>query len=142
MGLGRGTRQKTVNDRQFRRACAHHLASDRAEAGGIFSQRTFLEWICFHKLKITARETFGRYAKFSFRACRDPPASRGILRRYFPAWAAWHSRLAWELAEIDAAFSGKPAFARQPQIWRWVFSYLLFRGLRVGFDKPQPFINA
>jgi hypothetical protein len=47
-----------------------------------FSEMTpFFEWICFHKLKITARERFGRYATFSFRACRDPHARRGIWKK-------------------------------------------------------------
>ena len=117
MSLGRGALQKAVNDRQFRRACAHHLAGDRADAGGIFRDDAVFQWICFHKLNITARDLFGRYAMFSFRACHDPPARRVIWRMCCPASAAWDSRLTRERAGIDAPFSGKPAFAQWPQIW-------------------------
>jgi hypothetical protein len=72
---------------------------------------------------------------FSFPASRDPLAHRGIWRKYYPALAAWRSRPPWELAEIDATFSGKPVFAQLPQIWEWAFSYFLFRGLGVGFAR-------
>jgi hypothetical protein len=50
-------------------------------AGGILCQDVILQWIWFHKPKITVREMFGRYAMFSFRESHAPHASRGIWKK-------------------------------------------------------------
>jgi len=136
----RGT---TVDDRQFNRPLAHHFSGDGADAFGIFSQGTLLQWIGVHGSKITAREMSGRCARFSFRACRDPRACRGIGKKCCPVLAALNLARLWP-AEIGAGFAGKPAFARWPRIWQWMYSQSssLVAGcvvavwLRCGFNSP------
>jgi hypothetical protein len=52
---------------------------------------------------------------FSFRACRDPHARRGIWRKCFPVfWILDAAKLSLELAETDALFSEKLEFGRLP----------------------------
>ena len=73
---------------------------------------------------------------------RSPRVSRD-LEKCCRAWVAldWDWRLA-NSAGVGGLVADKSAFARRPQIWRRVFFMLLFRGLRMGFDKPEPFVNA
>ena len=115
--------QMAVNDRQFRRAGAHHLARHRADGSGIFRDDPVLQWIFFHNSKIIARDWFGRYAMFSFRACRDPRARRGIWKKCCRAfWILDVAGLSLDWVGSRAWFVEKPEFLARPQVWRCDFS--------------------
>ena len=91
----------------------------RAEAGGIFGQGTFLQWISFHRLKITVRaEMFVGYATFSSGASRDPRACRGIWKKCCPAFETLDlERLLGDSHQVYGLRFGKQEFEVFPRVW-------------------------